>query len=210
MERLLYIEASPRKERSESIRVANEFLDEYWRTHPKDHVEIFNLWREELPSFDGDVINAKYRILNGEARSTPERAAWVPVEQLINHFTGFDKYLFSLPMWNFGIPYILKHYIDLLVQPGHTFSYSPENGYKGLVVGKPAAIIYARGGSYESSTPFESLDHQKIYMETILSFIGFTDLHSIIVEPTLKLDREERVKMLEEKKAEARALAAVF
>jgi len=210
MERLLYIEASPRKERSESIRVANEFLDEYWRTHPKDHVEIFNLWREELPSFDGDVINAKYRILKGEARSTPERAAWVPVEQLINHFTGFDKYLFSLPMWNFGIPYILKHYIDLLVQPGHTFSYSPEYGYKGLVVGKPAAIIYARGGSYEHSTPFESLDHQKIYMETILSFIGFTDLHSIIVEPTLKLDHEESVKMIEEKKSEARALAAVF
>lgn len=210
MERLLYIEASPRKERSDSIRVANEFLDEYWRTHPKDHVEIFNLWREELPSFDGDVINAKYRILSGEARSTPERAAWVPVEQLINHFTGFDKYLFSLPMWNFGIPYILKHYIDLLVQPGHTFSYSPQDGYKGLVVGKPAAIIYARGGSYEPSTPFESLDHQKIYMETILSFIGFTDLHSIIIEPTLKLDRDERVKMIEEKKAEARALAAVF
>jgi FMN-dependent NADH-azoreductase len=210
MERLLYIEASPRKERSESIRVANEFLDEYWRTHPKDHVEIFNLWREELPSFDGDVINAKYRILNGEARSTPERAAWVPVEQLINHFTGFDKYLFSLPMWNFGIPYVLKHYIDLLVQPGHTFSYSPQDGYKGLVVGKPAAIIYARGGSYVPSTPFESLDHQKIYMETILSFIGFTDLYSIIVEPTLKLDREERVKMIEDKKAEARVLAAVF
>lgn len=210
MERLLYIEASPRKERSDSIRIANEFLDEYWRTHPKDHVEIFNLWREELPSFDGDVINAKYRILNGEARSTPERAAWVPVEQLINHFTGFDKYLFSLPMWNFGIPYILKHYIDLLVQPGHTFSYSPQEGYKGLVVGKPAAIIYARGGSYEPSTPFESLDHQKIYMETILSFIGFTELHSIIVEPTLKLDREEHAKMIEEKKAEARALAAAF
>jgi len=47
-------------------------------------------------------------------------------------------------------------------------------------------------------------------METILSFIGFTDLHSIIVEPTLKLDHEESVKMIEEKKSEARALAAVF
>jgi FMN-dependent NADH-azoreductase len=210
MERLLYIEASPRKDRSESIRVANEFLDEYWRTHPKDHVEIFNLWREVLPPFDGDVISAKYRILNGEARSTPERAAWVPVEQLINHFTGFDKYLFSIPMWNFGIPYILKHYFDLLVQPGHTFSYSPEEGYQGLVTGKPVAVIYARGGSYKPSTPYEVLDHQKTYIETILGFIGFTDIRSIVVEPTLMIGREAHAVMIEEKKAEARALAAIF
>jgi len=140
----------------------------------------------------------------------PERAAWAPVEQLINHFTGFDKYLFSIPMWNFGIPYILKHYIDLLVQPGHTFSYTPEEGYRGLVTGKPATIIYARGGSYELSTPMEVLDHQRAYMETILGFIGFTDIRSIIIEPTLMVSREEHAELIEKKKAEARSLAAVF
>jgi FMN-dependent NADH-azoreductase len=210
MERLLYIESSPRKDRSESIRVANEFLDEYWRTHPKDHVEIFNLWREVLPAFDGDVINAKYRIMSGEARSTPERAAWQPVEQLINHFTGFDKYLFSIPMWNFGIPYILKHYLDLLVQPGHTFSFTPEEGYKGLVTGKPVVVVYARGGSYEPLTPMERLDHQKGYMETVLGFIGFTDIRSIVVEPTISSGRHEFAKMIEIKKHEARSIAAVF
>lgn len=52
-------------------------------------------------------------------------------------------------MWNFGIPYRLKQYIDILVQPGYTFSYSPEQGYTGLV-NKPAAVVYARGGDYSS------------------------------------------------------------
>ena len=51
-------------------------------------------------------------------------------------------------MWNFGIPYILKHYIDLIVQPGLTFSFSPSEGYKGLVTGKPVTVVYARGGAY--------------------------------------------------------------
>ena len=60
--------------------------------------------------------------------------------KIAEHFKSADKYVFSLPMWNFGIPYKLKHFIDVLVQPGLTFSFSPETGYKGLVTGKPAVV----------------------------------------------------------------------
>lgn len=49
------------------------------------------------------------------------------VEDVIEQFTAADKYLFSLPMWNFGIPYKLKHYIDVIVQPGYTFSFTKKD-----------------------------------------------------------------------------------
>ncbi len=210
MAKLLYIEASPRKDRSASIRVAADFVDSYKKSHPADSVEILDLWQKELPPFNGDVINAKYRILHGETHTESEREAWRAVEEIIGHFRGFDKYLFSLPMWNFGIPYILKHYIDILVQPGYTFSYSPDSGYAGLVTGKPAIMVCARGGSYPPGTPGEAYDMQKRYMETILGFIGFTGIQSIIIEPTLMLGHDEYAAMLEAKKAEARALAEKF
>ncbi len=210
MARLLYIEASPRKERSASIKVAREFTESYRSSHPGDQIDIFDLWKMELPSFNGDIINAKYRILHGEAHTTAEKEAWRKVEEIIARFKGFDKYLFSLPMWNFGIPYILKHYIDIIIQPGYTFGYSPDTGYTGLVTGKPAALICARGGSYPPGTPGEAFDMQKRYMETILGFIGFTDIRSIVIEPTLMLGPEEYARMVDEKKAEARALAAQF
>jgi FMN-dependent NADH-azoreductase len=210
MAKLLYVEASPRKDLSASIKVAGEFVATYRQTHPNDQVEVLDLWQEKLPPFDGDVINAKYRIMHGEPHTVAEKGAWRAVEGIIARFKGFDKYLFSLPMWNFGIPYILKHYIDILIQPGYTFSYSPDSGYTGLVTGRPAAIVYARGGAYVPGTPAEALDLQKRYLETILGFIGFTDLHAIIIEPTLMLGHEEYAKLLEAKKAEARALAAQF
>jgi FMN-dependent NADH-azoreductase len=210
MAKLLYIEASPRKERSASISVARYFVEAYRNAHSDDRVEVLDLWKKELPPFDGDIINAKYRILHGEPHTTAEKEAWRAVEDIITHFKGFDKYLFSLPMWNFGIPYILKHYIDILIQPGYTFGYSPDSGYTGLVTGKPAALVCARGGSYPPGTPGEAFDMQKRYLETILGFIGFTELRSIIVEPTLMLGPEEYAKMIDEKKAEARALAAQF
>lgn len=209
MARLLYIEASPRKERSASIQVAKAFIDEYKRTHPEDAVDFLDLWATQLPEFDGQVIDSKYVILHGLEHTSEQKQAWKGVEDVIARFTGADKYLFSLPMWNFGISYKLKHYIDVLVQPGYTFSFSPEEGYKGLVTGKAIAAIYARGGAYGAGTGGESFDMQKPYLEHILGFIGFSDFQTILVEPTLG-SPEQKEKAVKAALDEAKKVAATF
>ena len=151
MAKLLYIEASPRKERSASIEVAKAFVGEYRKTNPGDTVDTLDLWTTPLPEFNGEVIDAKYAILHGQEQTPGQKAAWKAVEAVIERFKGADKYLFSLPMWNFGIPYKLKHYIDVLVQPTYTFSFSPKEGYKGLVLGKKAAVVYASSAAVYGS-----------------------------------------------------------
>lgn len=206
MHQLLYIEASPRKKRSASIEVAHAYLEAFHQKHPDAHIETIDLWNKELPRFDGDIIDAKYAIMHGQSHTEAERKAWRGVEQVIAEFKNADRYLFSIPMWNFGIPYPLKHYFDLLVQPSYTFSFSPSTGYEGLVKGKPAVLVYARGGAYGAGTGGESLDHQKTYMETILKFIGFTDIQSIVIEPTLT-SPEEKERIVNEAKGEATRLA---
>jgi FMN-dependent NADH-azoreductase len=182
MQRLLYIESSPRKIRSASISVSKSYIEAYTQAHPTDTVEMLDLWDTPLPELTEPVLGAKYAILHGQNPSEEDRRNWASVEKLINHFKSADKYVFSLPMWNFGIPYVLKHYIDILVQPSYTFAYSADEGYKGLVTGKPATLIYARGGSYGASA---EEDHQTTYMKLILGFIGITDIEEIIIQPTL-------------------------
>jgi FMN-dependent NADH-azoreductase len=209
MARLLYIEASPRKKRSASIQIAKTFISEYERTHSGDTVETLDLWSISLPEFDGHVIDSKYVILHGLEHTDEQRQAWSRVENVISQFTGADKYLFSLPMWNFGIPYKLKHYIDVIVQPGYTFSFSPEEGYKGLVTGKPVAAIYARGGAYGSGTGAEAYDLQRPYLEHILGFMGFADFQTILVEPMLA-SPEEKEKGMAAAREQAKAIAAGF
>ncbi|QDV69494.1 FMN-dependent NADH-azoreductase 1 [Rosistilla carotiformis] len=184
MSKLLYIESSPRKSRSKSINVAQAFIEQYQASHPGDEVVTIDLWQKSLPEFDGYTIDAKYQVLNGQGHDAEQATAWKTVVDVIDEFKAADKYVFSLPMWNFGIPYKLKHYIDVIAQPGQTFSYSPDTGYTGLVTGKPVAVVYARGGSYGSDQT-KGLDFQTSYMELLLGFIGFTDIHSVIVEPTL-------------------------
>lgn len=185
MSKLLYIQASPRGERSHSLAAADAFIASYKTANPGDEVVTINLFEKDLPPFDGDVLDAKYAILNGLEHTTAQRDAWQRVMEVIDEFKSADKYVFAVPMWNFSLPYKLKHYIDVIVQPTYTFSFSPEEGYRGLVEGRPVFIAYARGGEYSPGSDSEAFDFQSRYLEHELGFIGFTDIGKVVVEPTL-------------------------
>ena len=193
MSTLLHIQSSPRGGRSASIEVATQFLQTYQAANPGDTVETLDLWETDLPEFNGETIDAKYAVLHGQSQSPEQVAAWDAVVKIADHFKSADKILLSLPMWNFSIPYKLKHYIDILTQPGLTFSFTPEEGYKGLVTGKPLVVIYARGGAYAPGTGAEGYDQQSAYIKQIFGFIGFTDIREIFVEPTLSPTKDEAV-----------------
>lgn len=185
MASLLYIEASPRKQRSHSIRTAEAFLAAYARANPADSIDRLDLWQEPLPRFDGDMLNAKYALMHGENPGDAERAAWATVEKLFARFAAADKYVFSIPMWNFGLPYVLKHYIDVITQPGLAWRFDPATGsYSGLVTGKVLAI-YASGGAYHAGSGAEAFDLQKPAFENWLAFIGLTDVTRVTVAGTL-------------------------
>lgn len=208
MNKVLYIQASPRKARSRSIQAADAFVEAYRQNHPEDSVEVMNLFETNLPHFDGPAVEAKYVILHGREHTAEQRRIWRDVEKVIEHFKDADQYVFAVPMWNFGIPWRLKQYIDLLVQPGYTFRVG-ENGYEGLVTGKPAIVFYARGGRY-SDDQASVYDQQKPYFEQILRFMGFEKIHSVVVEPTLAEGPEKAKEVLEQALIEARRAAEMW
>ena len=186
MNRLLYIQASPRGKLSNCITVADTFIEAYRQKHPDDEIATLNVFDTPIPDFDGLVVQAKYTILHGKPHSQAELKAWMNIEKTIEQFISADKYVLAVPMWNFSIPYRFKQYIDLIVQPGYTFNYSPEKGYQGLVVGKPLLAVYARGGEYTVGSGTETFDLQTKYINLIFGFIGFKDIRSVVIEPTLQ------------------------
>ncbi len=210
MSKLLYIEGSPRGKESFSIRASDAFIEAYRRGHPDDEMVSLNLFEADLPAFDGAALEAKYAILHEKPKSKEQKEAWGKVEGLISDFTISDKYVFAVPMWNFSVPYRFKQYLDIIVQPGYTFSYSEESGYTGLVKGKRAVVFYARGGEYLAGAEAEKLDFQKPYVELILGFIGFEEIHSIVIEPTLQGGAETASRRLSEAKEKAKKLAEHF
>ncbi|NLH18207.1 MAG: FMN-dependent NADH-azoreductase [Phycisphaerae bacterium] len=210
MSKLLYIQSSPRSGRSKSISVADAFVEEYRRLRPSDAIDTLNVFTTELPAFDGPVVQAKYNLLHGRPHSAGDQQAWKAVEAVIDRFKAADRYLLAIPMWNFGIPYRFKHYLDLIMQPGYTFGFSAEKGYYGLVIGKPLVVVYARGGEYPAGSPLAAYDMQKPYVELAFRFMGFTDIRSIVLEPTLQGSPEEIEARKKALVPEARRLATAI
>lgn len=199
MTRLLYVEASPRKDRSASIEVSRAFLEAYRAANPHDEIETLDIWASDLPSFNGEALAAKYAGLSGTPLTTEQKTVWDEIRRLAAPFLAADKLLFAVPLWNFGIPYRLKQLIDLISQKDILFS-ADRNGYQGLLKARKAMVVYARGLDYlatASATPAATYDFQKPYMEMWLRFVGVTEISDIIVEKTLfgpTLDVESRTK----------------
>jgi FMN-dependent NADH-azoreductase len=199
MARLLYVEASPRKDRSASIEVSRAFLEAYGDANPDDEIETLDIWALDLPSFNGEALAAKYAGINGTPLTAQQKTVWDEIRRLATPFLTADKLLLAVPLWNFGIPYRLKQLIDLISQKDILFSFDG-TGFRGLLKARKAAVVYARGLDYlsnASSTPAKTHDFQRPYMGMWLRFIGITTISEIIVEKTLfgtEVDIESRTK----------------
>ena len=91
MSTLLYIQCSPRGQRSKSITVADAFVETYKQKHPDDKIVTLNIFKEKLPAFDGLTVQAKYTILHSQKHSKEKLQAWKKVEKVIEQFKSADK-----------------------------------------------------------------------------------------------------------------------
>lgn len=186
MTRLLFVKASPRDTASRSIATANEYLDALRQRMPRLEVDTIDLWQAGLPEFDGNKNAAKLAVFGGQNPEGNLRTAWDEIVMIANRFIAADYYLFAVPMWNGGIPYKLKQYIDVIHQPGLTFGFDPNKGYFGLLKGKKATVVYTSGAFAQGfPSPDFGVDHQSTYLRSWLNQAGVTDIQEIRYQPTI-------------------------
>lgn len=188
MPHLLYIESSPRKQRSASIEVATAFIEAWQARHTIATVDTLDVWNMPLPEFDGAVLDAKYAGIMGVERTPEQKQAWDQITELAQRFIKADIILFAVPMWNFGIPYKLKHLIDVVSQKDLLFTFD-ERGLNGLLDGRKVVVIAARGA------PLDRAEHQIAYLTTWSEMVGIDEQYNVVIEKTLlgpDVDAESR------------------
>jgi len=72
-----------------------------------------------------------------------------------------------------------------------------------------SGLHFARSGDY-SEPAARAMDFQKRYLELAFGFIGFTNIRSLIVQPTIQAGPETAARRTNSAMAEAQALAAGF
>ncbi|MCM2265781.1 MAG: NAD(P)H-dependent oxidoreductase [Desulfuromonadales bacterium] len=208
MHKLLHIVASPRGDQSRTLRVAAAFLERFREIHPDWLIDELDVFDDELPRLTGRQVDGKYVLLDGRELYGELRDTWDEILQHITRFKEARAYLVSTPMWNFSIPYALKQYIDLIVQPRHLFHYV-DGRSEGLLTGRRMVVVSARGGDYRPTQACH-YDHVEPYLRTLFGFVGIVDIRFVRVEPLDGVPAAAAAETVEQASHTARSVAEVF
>ena len=142
--KILHINSSSRGAASRSLEIAEAFLREV-KKRKNIEVDRFDLFSGELPEFAGLAVGAKRALFTGSEATAEQQQAWTGIKAVFDRFASADAYVINVPLWNNGLPYILKQFIDVVTQPGWAFGFDLEKGYSGLLKNKMACVIHASG-----------------------------------------------------------------
>ncbi len=170
MGKVLYIKADAKSEgESRTVRIADNFIASYKEKNPQDEVIELDLYESGIQFLPkGKVMEMRGAGANGKDN---------PLLKFAYQFAEADKYVIAEPIWNLGIPAILKAYIDSVAIGGITFRYT-EKGPEGLCLNKKAVNIITRGGDYSSEFK-SSIEMADRYLRNIFGFMGIRDFTTI-------------------------------
>ena len=182
MARLLHIESCPRGDTASPFSLSKVFLKVYKEFHSSDTIEVMNLWKIDFPPAIGEAMEARYAEIDSHKWTSNNAEAWPMIGRYAEHFKSADKYLITIPTWSFGIPYVLKEYIDVITQPELLIEFTPDGIVRGLVADRPACVLYGRGGCAGPGSGRDAMVFQVSFMAGWLRLIGITHVYSVLEE----------------------------
>ncbi|MFK0088829.1 FMN-dependent NADH-azoreductase [Pseudomonas sp. NPDC090755] len=199
MSRVLVIESSARQQDSISRQLTRDFVSQWQAAHPADVITQRDLAVNPVPHLDANLLGGWMK--PAEQRSDEELKALARSNELTDEVLAADVLVLAAPMYNFTIPSTLKAWLDHVLRAGVTFKYT-ETGPQGLLTGKRAYILTARGGIHAGATS----DHQEPYLRQVMAFIGIHDVTFIHAEG-LNMGGDFHEKGLNQAKAQLAAVA---
>jgi FMN-dependent NADH-azoreductase len=176
---LLHVNSSPRGAESSSLALATTFLETLTAQAPGTKVDTLDLFDYPLPPFGAATAASQDAVLAGQQPTGEAFRAWSHVRALFDGFASADAYLFNVPMWNAGVPYVLKHWIDIVTQPGWSYRFDAASGYTGLMTGRRAVVVYTSGVWSPGVPRGFGADFHSTFFDDWLRFVGITDVRRI-------------------------------
>lgn len=174
MNKILVINSSLHGEEGNSSKAAKLFVDALREKKASD-IKYIDLAAIDLPHLGKEEMVAWS--IPSESRSDKQKQLATYSDMFIDAIEQADRIIFAIPMYNFGIPSVLKAFFDRIARAGKTFNYT-ENGPVGLLTEKSVNILAARGGVYKG-TP---LDTQTEYVRNFLAFLGMNEVTFSYIE----------------------------
>jgi FMN-dependent NADH-azoreductase len=177
---LLHIDSSVLAGNSVSRQLTKDIVAQWRASHPGTVVDYLDLAVDAPSHLSADSLGFR-AAPGGAALSDVQQRENAISEALVSQLLAADVVVIGAPLYNFSIPSQLKAWIDRIAQPGRTFTYTA-TGPKGLATGKTVIVASTRGGMYSTSEAGQAMEHQESYLQTVLGFIGITDVRFVRAE----------------------------
>jgi FMN-dependent NADH-azoreductase len=175
MTTILQLNTSIHSAEGQSSRLADAFASALLARHPGARRIVRDLAKDPVPHLDAERFGA---FVTPTEKRTPAQQAIVDYsDTLIHELRRADVIVLGLPMYNFGVPSQLKAWFDHVARAGVTFRYTAQ-GPVGLLTGKKACVLAARGGRYAGT----SADTQSAFVRHFLGFLGIAEVEFVYAE----------------------------
>jgi FMN-dependent NADH-azoreductase len=185
MKQILRIDASANASNSSSKKLGNKLTEKFQQSYPDVRINQRNI-NHGLPFVDEHWVNAN--VTPADQRTVEQKQQLELSDTLIAELQQADRIIITTPMYNFGVPAVLKAWIDLACRAGVTFQYTNE-GPVGLLKNKQVDIIITTGG-----VPLQSpVDFVSDYLKQVFRFIGIEHI-TIISADQMAIDADTSLK----------------
>jgi FMN-dependent NADH-azoreductase len=185
MATLLHLDSSPMYGQSVSRELTAAYVNQWKASHAEGAVVVRDLNATNLPPITAAWVGAVYTPPN--ALSGEQKQLLAFSDTLLAELEAADDYVVGVPMHNFGVPSVLKLWIDQICRVGRTFAYV-DGAPKGLLVGKKATFVVATGGIYDAGTQMASFNFVEPYLRSVFGFLGVTDTTFVTAGGTMALN----------------------
>lgn len=192
--KLLHIDASIRGDHSVSRSVTAAIVNKLKHANPGIEVIYRDLIATPPP-------HMTFATLPGDHPSSVFAGPLTPAqtlvrkksERILEEFVAADILVLGAPMYNWSLPTQLKSWLDIIIVPGRTFTYSQFGPEHGLAGNKRAIAVSTRGVFYGPGARDAHAEHAASYLRSVLSFLGVNNPEFVVAEGVMA-GEENKVK----------------
>lgn len=188
MKTILHIDTSARRTDNEvqnynsiSKRLSAHFMDKWLTSNTDDRVIYRDIGLNPPPYIDQNWIAA---VFTPEENQTDEQKSLLTLsDTLIEELAQADIIVISAPMYNYGMPAVLKSWFDHIVRIGKTFTFDLARGdfpIEPFMSGKKLVLITSSGEfGFEVGGIREHMNHLGPHVKTASGYLGVKEFYEV-------------------------------
>ncbi|WP_027213150.1 FMN-dependent NADH-azoreductase [Burkholderia sp. WSM2232] len=203
--KLMHVDASAKRERSNSRALSRYFLECLRVAHAAIQVDYLDVSTDTPPHVDEAFAIATYAAPH--ERTPAMRARLAASDALCSRVLAADALVLAMPMYNWSMPSAFKAFVDSISRTGVTYTHADDGSIVGQLAGKKVLFITSRGADLRPGSPYESMDALTPALKAAFGFLGVKNPTFVDAQPLQFANQQARAEALERARAELALIA---